>query len=63
MMLYREIRSCRICENQDLDSILELGNMALTGVFPKTAEEEVQYLSDFMNQYQDEADRLTRKIS
>jgi|TARA_B100000959_G_scaffold64451_1_gene68153 NDP-4-keto-2,6-dideoxyhexose 3-C-methyltransferase len=41
MMLYREIRSCRICENQDLDSILELGNMALTGVFPKTAEEEV----------------------
>ncbi len=29
----------------------------------KTAEEEVQYLSDFMNQYQDEADRLTGKIS
>ena len=29
----------------------------------KTAEEEVQQLSDFMNQYQDEADRLTGKIS
>ena len=29
----------------------------------KTAEEEVQHLSDFMNQYQDEADRLTGKIS
>ena len=29
----------------------------------KTAEEEVQLLSDFMNQYQDEADRLTGKIS
>ena len=29
----------------------------------KTAEEEVQYLSDFMNKYQDEADRLTGKIS
>ena len=28
-----------------------------------TAEEEVQLLSDFMNQYQDEADRLTGKIS
>ena len=29
----------------------------------KTAEEEVQLLSDFMNHYQDEADRLTGKIS
>ncbi len=29
----------------------------------KTASEEVQNLSDFMNQYQDEADRLTGKIS
>ena len=29
----------------------------------QTAEEEVQHLSDFMNQYQDEADRLTGKIS
>ena len=29
----------------------------------KTAEEEVQHISDFMNQYQDEADRLTGKIS
>ena len=29
----------------------------------KTAEEEVQHLSDFMNKYQDEADRLTGKIS
>ena len=29
----------------------------------KKPEEEVQLLSDFMNQYQDEADRLTGKIS
>ena len=29
----------------------------------KTAEEEVQYLSDFMNQYQNEADTLTGKIN
>ena len=28
-----------------------------------TAEEEVQLISDFMNQHQDEADRLTGKIS
>ena len=29
----------------------------------KTVKKEVQLLSDFMNQYQDEADRLTGKIS
>ena len=29
----------------------------------KSAEEEVQHLSDFMNQYQDEADRHTGKIN
>ncbi len=29
----------------------------------KTAAEEVQHLSNFMNQYQDEADRLTGKVS
>ncbi len=41
MTLYQEIYCCRICGNQNLDSILELGNMALSGVFPKTVEEEV----------------------
>ena len=30
---------------------------------PETAKEEVKLLSDFMNQYQDEADRLTGKIN
>ena len=29
---------------------------------PKTADDEVKLLSDFMNQYQDEADRMTGKI-
>ena len=29
---------------------------------PETTDEEVKLLSDFMNQYQDEADRLTGKI-
>ena len=29
----------------------------------KSAEEEVQLLSDFMNQYQDKADKLTGKIN
>jgi len=40
-VLYKEIESCRICGNQQLDLILDLGTLALTGVFPKTKNEEV----------------------
>ena len=41
MIIYKEIESCRICGNQELDLILDLGTLALTGVFPKTQSEEV----------------------
>lgn len=34
-MLYYEIESCRVCENRNLELVLELGQQALTGVFPK----------------------------
>ena len=40
-MLYKEIEGCRICGNQQLDLILDLGNLALTGIFPKTKGEDV----------------------
>ncbi len=40
-MLYSEITHCRICGNQSLHSILHLGQQALTGVFPRTPDEEV----------------------
>ena len=40
-MLYKEIEGCRVCENQQLDLILDLGNLALTGIFPKTKSEDV----------------------
>ena len=35
MDLYREVGSCRICGNEQLDSILHLGEQALTGIFPR----------------------------
>ena len=41
MTLYKEIEGCRICGNSQLDLILALGEMALTGFFPKTKSEEV----------------------
>ena len=41
MALYKEIKSCRICGNQQLDLILNLGTLALTGIFPKNKSEEV----------------------
>ena len=40
-MFYKEIKGCRICKNQQLDLILDLGNLALAGSFPKTKTEEI----------------------
>ena len=40
-MLYREIENCRICGNPQLDLILNLGKLSLTGIFPKSKSEEV----------------------
>jgi len=37
-MLYRKIQSCRLCGNHNLTPIVDLGNMALTGVFPRHYE-------------------------
>jgi hypothetical protein len=39
--MYREISSCRICGNTDLDFIVSLGVQSLTGVFPKRREDPV----------------------
>ena len=38
---YQEITACRVCDNSDLETILDLGNQALTGVFPSSADESV----------------------
>lgn len=40
--MYRQIRKCRICGNDELVQILDLGKQALTGVFPKTRDEVVE---------------------
>lgn len=37
-MLYREIKKCRICGNPNLKNIINLGNLALTGLFPRKKE-------------------------
>jgi len=39
--IYHEITKCRICGNKDLISILHLGQQCLTGVFPKTKNQEI----------------------
>lgn len=38
-MLYQEIKKCRICGNENLISVLSLGEQALTGLFPRKDEE------------------------
>ena len=39
--IYRRIERCRICGNARLEPLLDLGEQALTGVFPKQAGEHV----------------------
>src|SRR4051812_2178112 len=39
----KEIDACRICGNKNLLSILDLGNMACTGVFPRSKDEKVNW--------------------
>jgi hypothetical protein len=41
MKKYTEINKCRISGSENLITVLNLGNQALTGVFPKTKTEEV----------------------
>ena len=41
MTAYSEIDKCRVGGQKDLVSVLNLGEQALTGVFPATKEEEV----------------------
>lgn len=36
--MYREVSQCRICGNPDLETVLDLGTQALTGVFPRNRE-------------------------
>jgi NDP-4-keto-2,6-dideoxyhexose 3-C-methyltransferase len=40
-MLYKEIQGCRVCGNDDLVPVLDLGVQCLSGVFPRTATEHV----------------------
>jgi hypothetical protein len=39
--MYKVITKCRICGNSNLVPVLSLGNLALTGVFPKTPDQHV----------------------
>ena len=40
-MMYKEISKCRFSGSKNLIHILSLGNMELTGVFPKTKDEKI----------------------
>lgn len=39
--MYTEIDKCRICESNELETVLSLGDQFLTGVFPKSVKEEI----------------------
>ena len=39
--MYKSINACRICGNENLKKVLNLGNQALTGVFPRSEEKSI----------------------
>ena len=39
--MYTELKCCRICKNKNLFSVVDLGDQALTGVFPKNISQSV----------------------
>ena len=39
--MYEKIDCCRICQNRNLESVLDLGEQHLTGMFPRTKEQPV----------------------
>ncbi|MBU0580431.1 MAG: class I SAM-dependent methyltransferase [Candidatus Margulisbacteria bacterium] len=39
--MYKEIKKCRICGNENLVPIIDLGFQALTGIFPQNKEQKV----------------------
>ena len=39
--MYRECTACRICGNTRLEPVLDLGEQMLTGVFPRTRDQQV----------------------
>ena len=39
--MYQTITQCRVCNNTQLAEVLDLGTQALTGVFPKTRNQQV----------------------
>lgn len=41
MNSYTEITRCRVCGNNQLEAVVQLGQQQLTGVFPKTKEEKI----------------------
>ncbi len=38
--MYKEIKRCRVCKNEELTDVLDLGEQFLTGVFPKDKEQK-----------------------
>ncbi len=40
-MTYKQIERCRICGNQDLAPIIDLGTQTLTGVFPSSKDQAI----------------------
>ena len=41
LKMYTEINKCRVCSSSKLNTVLSLGEQYLTGVFPKSIDDEI----------------------
>jgi NDP-4-keto-2,6-dideoxyhexose 3-C-methyltransferase len=41
-MMINKIRECRICGNRKLAEVVDLGDHALTGVFPRSKDKDIE---------------------
>jgi hypothetical protein len=40
-VMYHEVTGCRLCDGGELQTLIELGDQCLTGVFPRSRDEEI----------------------
>ena len=60
--MYTTIKCCRICKNKNLKSVFNLGNQYLTGTFPKSKKEKVNYGPVELVKCTEKKGKLSKKV-
>ena len=50
---FHEIKKCRVCGNEHLDVVLDLGDQYLSGIFPKEIDKDMSSMDENLRFYLD----------